>query len=190
MLPGEGGPVKITRTDNFNVIHQGAILLIRESKCERPNIAIHEFLHALGFDHSTNPNNIMYGFVRCEQTVGEDISRTINEIYSVPPQPDLTFGNISAIVHGVYLDINMTVKNNGLKRSENTTIKIQSEEDIIKKIDLQGIDIGHGLTFKLDNILVAKLNVEEIKFTIDSEFDELNKKNNKRILKRNKRKIN
>ena len=56
-IAGEGGPSNITKSGDFSVITHGSILLIKESKCERPNIAIHELLHALGFDHSENPNN-------------------------------------------------------------------------------------------------------------------------------------
>ena len=81
-IAGEGGPINITKAGYFNVIQKGAITLIRESKCENPNVGIHELLHALGFDHSENPNNIMYPVSKCSQTIGQDISDMINELYS------------------------------------------------------------------------------------------------------------
>ncbi len=87
-IAGEGGPTNITQSGNFHVILRGSVLLIRESKCERPNIAIHELLHALGFDHSENPNNIMYPISNCRQIVGEDIPKSISELYLTPSYAD------------------------------------------------------------------------------------------------------
>ena len=186
-VAGEGGPVKVTRTKNFNVIHEGAILLIRSLKCERPNVAIHEFLHALGFNHSDNPNNVMYRVARCGQTMGDDIPRIINETYSEDPQPDLAFENVSATMQGRYLDVNVSVKNHGLKPSGKATIKITSGGDLIKEIEFEEADVGHGRILQLRNLFVIKPVVEEIEFFIDAGFSELNKKNNKRKLKRSKK---
>ena len=123
-IAGEGGPTNITKGERFSVILNGKVLLIRDSKCERPNIAIHELLHALGFDHSDNQNNIMYPVSKCEQTIGEDIPQLINELYSIPTYSDLSFENVSAVMHGRYLDSNISIRNNGLKNSEKTEIFI------------------------------------------------------------------
>ena len=38
--------------------------------------------------------------------------------------------------------------------------------------------IGYELTISLKNILVLKLNVNELRFSIESSFNELNKNNN------------
>ena len=70
---GEGGPTNVSNIGKMYVIFNGKILLIRDSKCERPNIAIHELLHVLGFTHSENKNNIMYSISKCSQTIGDDI---------------------------------------------------------------------------------------------------------------------
>ena len=53
-IAGEGGPTNITVSGKYNVITHGSILLIRESRCSIPTIAIHELLHVLGFKHSNN----------------------------------------------------------------------------------------------------------------------------------------
>ena len=50
----------------------------------------------------------MYEISRCDQTIGEDIISFINEIYSIPSSPDLLFENATALMHGKYLDINLT----------------------------------------------------------------------------------
>lgn len=181
-IAGEGGPVNITQTQNFNVITKGNIILIRDSNCPKPNIAIHELLHVLGFNHSANPSNIMYPISSCKQTVG-DISNLINEIYLVDSLPDLEIEKVSAVMNGKYLDLNLSIRNNGLIKSENAIIKVTSDKTIVKEILIEPIDVGYGMQLTFSNIWVPKLNVEEIEFFIDANFNELDKNNNKKILK-------
>ena len=178
-IAGEGGPVNITRSENFNVIHKGSVLLIRESKCENPNIGIHELLHALGFDHSTNPNNIMYEVSKCNQEIGQDTINLLNWLYSFPSQPDLSFENASASMKGRYLDVSVTIKNNGLKESENTKIIIYADSKPLKEIELSSLEIGHGRIITLTNIFVLQRDIDELEFFINSDFEELNKDNNR-----------
>ncbi len=182
-IAGEGGPVNITRTDNFNVILHGEILLIRDSKCEKPNIGLHELLHALGFDHSLNPGSIMYNVSKCSQDIGQDITDKINKLYSFPSYSDLTFENVSAEMHGKYLDTNITIRNHGLKDSEKTKLMIYADEKLVKEIELNSLKIGYGTTITLNNVLVPKINIQELKFFIDSNFPELEKNNNEIKLK-------
>ena len=177
-IAGEGGPTNITQSDRFNIIHKGSILLIRESKCPRPNIGIHELLHALGFDHSNNPNNVMYSVSKCDQTIGQDTINLLNFLYSFPSQPDLAFENVSASMRGRYLDVNITIRNNGLKDSEKTEIFIYADNKLIKEVDLDILKIGHGRIIVLTNIFILKKNIGELKFFIDSDFKELDKANN------------
>ncbi len=181
-IAGEGGPINITSTDNFNVISNGKILLIRESECPDPNVAIHELLHVLGFGHSNNPNNIMYNFSRCEQTIGQDSIDLINKLYSIPGYPDLSIENVSAIMHGKYLDTNITIKNNGLKKSGDSKLIISSGDTIIKTFDVGSLEVGYGKIITLTNVFIKKINIDELEFLIDSDFDELEKDNNRVIL--------
>lgn len=181
-IAGEGGPTNITMTSNFNVISSGNIILLKESKCPRPNVALHELLHVLGFNHSENKNNIMYPITDCKKELG-DIPTLINEIYSVPSYSDLAIEKASVLMSGKYLDINMSIRNHGLIESGNTEIIISSGNTIIKKINLDPLGIGYGVETVLVNVWVPKLNIEEIEFLINSSFNELDKKNNKRILK-------
>lgn len=178
-IAGEGGPVNITRSENFNVIRKGGILLIRESKCENPNIGIHELFHALGFDHSTNPNNIMYEVSKCRQEIGQDTINLLNWLYSFPSQPDLSFENASASMKGRYLDVSVTIKNNGLKESKNTKIIIYADSKPLKEIELDPLEIGHGRIITLTNIFVLQRDIDELEFFINSDFEELNKDNNR-----------
>ncbi len=181
-IAGEGGPTNITKAGEFYVIFHGKILLIKESTCERPNIALHELLHALGFNHSKNSNNIMYYISKCKQTIGQDQIDLINKLYSIPSYPDLAFENVSAIMHGRYLDTNISIKNNGLKDAEEVRILIYADEKFVKEIDLDALKVGHGITIILSNVWVKEINVGELKFFIDSNFSELEKNNNVIVL--------
>jgi len=103
-IAGEGGPSNVTQTDLFNVISKGKILLFKDSNCPTPNIALHELLHVLGFDHSKNKKNIMFPISDCRQTIGEDTIEYINKIYSIPGYPDLVFEDVKASFSGRYFD--------------------------------------------------------------------------------------
>jgi len=177
-VAGEGGPVNITKSGNFNVIKEGKILLLRESSCPTPNVAIHELLHALGFDHSQNPNNVMYPVTSCAQTIGKDIPSLIDEIYSYPPYPDLALQNASAILHGRYIDANITVENTGLADSNGSTLEISVDGKQIKKVNIGPIDIGSGIIFHFANLLTP-ISVNQIDFSVNSSSEELQKNNNK-----------
>lgn len=177
-IGGEGGVTNVTVIGNFNVIFKGKVLLIRDAKCPTPNIAIHELLHALGFTHSENPNNIMYETYECEQTIGEEIPRLINELYSIPSQPDLVFENVTATLNGRYLDANISIRNNGFESSPDSKIIISVDGKNIKEIPVPPVDIGFGRKISLTNLWVGQINIEEIKFTISGNFDELDKQNN------------
>jgi hypothetical protein len=120
----------------------------------------------------------MYNTSKCNQNIGQDIVDKINELYSSPSYPDLTFENVSAIMHGKYLDTNITIRNHGLKDSEKTKLIISSGEKIIKETEIDSLKIGYGITMSLNNILVPKINIQELKFLIDSNFSELKKNNN------------
>lgn len=181
-VAGEGGPINITKTENFNIIFHGEILLIKESKCAEPNIGLHEILHALGFDHSLNKNSIMYNVSKCNQKIGEDIINKINEVYTFPSYPDLSFENVSAIMHGKYLDTNISIRNNGLSKSDSAKLIIYADEKNIKELDLDPIQVGYGTTISLKNIWIPKINVFELRFLIDYNLPELKKNNNEKKL--------
>lgn len=181
-IAGEGGPTNITKGGEFSVIFYGKVLLIKESRCERPNVALHELLHVLGFDHSGNPNNIMYPISECGQTIGQDQIKVINDLYSIPSYPDLVFENVSAVMHGKYLDLNISVRNGGLADSRDTKISVYADNKLIKEIDLESLEVGRGVIIFLQNVLVLKFGIEELEFVIDADFQELDKENNRIML--------
>lgn len=182
-MAGEGGPISITKTGEFNVIFNGKILLIKESSCPNPNIALHELLHALGFSHSSNPDSIMYSVTNCKQTIGQEIIELINELYSIPSYPDLLFENVSAVMHGSYLDLNMSIRNNGFKDAYGIKVIIYADEKIVKDMDLDILGVGYGRLVILKNVWVKTRSVDKLELFINYNFNELEKENNQIILK-------
>jgi hypothetical protein len=182
-IAGEGGVTNVTVTENFNVIFNGKVLLLRESRCPNPIVGTHELLHALGFDHSANSNNIMYPTINCKQTIGDDLTNYINEVYSFPILSDLSFENTSASMKGSYFNFVMSIRNHGLKDSENSTIIIYADNKSIKEFDVEPISIGSGRVITLSNVFVMRRNIKELEFFIKYDFEELNKDNNRLTFK-------
>ncbi|MBM3228758.1 matrixin family metalloprotease [Candidatus Pacearchaeota archaeon] len=180
-IAGEGGPTQIVKTEKFSIILKGEILLIKESRCEQPNVAIHELLHVLGFDHSENPNNIMYNISRCDQEIGEDTIGLINWLYEFPSLPDLSFEQASASMKGRYLDVSVTIRNNGLKDAEASNLIIYSGDKKIKEFEIEALEIGFGRSVTLTNILVIS-KIEDLRIFIDYPYAELDKQNNEIFL--------
>jgi len=181
-IAGEGGPTNITTAGNFNVIAGGRILLLRESPCPTPNIALHELLHVLGFNHSENPGSIMYPVSNCDQIVDTSIITLINKLYEVPNYPDLAFENVSAIMHGKYLNVNISIRNVGLQNSLPVSLQIFADDELIKQMSLDSLIVGTGRIISLTNVWVNQLSVNKLEFFIDSSFEELKKENNKVVL--------
>lgn len=183
-IAGEGGVTKLVATENFNVIFKGKVLLLRKTQCPNPLVPTHELLHALGFDHSDNPNNVMYPTIKCGQTIGEDVINQINYLYSFPSLPDLSFENVSAKTHSRYLDVSVTIINHGLQDSENSTIIIYSDGKSLKEFDVEPISIGGGRIITLKNIFTLT-RPKELELQISYSSPELDKNNNKIALKIN-----
>jgi len=176
---GEGGPTNITVSGEFNVISRGYILLIKESNCQRPNIALHELFHVLGFGHSSNPENIMYNFSSCDQTIGEDMIQTINTLYAVPSLPDLKFGDVSAVMSGRFLNINVTVINEGLVDAGSSTVVIYADGKVLKEISIESLEVGQGIITMIQNLFVSQFNVKKLELVINDNFYEISKDNNR-----------
>jgi hypothetical protein len=176
-IAGEGGPTAVVKSGAYNVILHGKILLIKESKCERPNIALHELLHALGFVHSNNPNNIMYNFTNCKQTIGEDIPELVDKLYEEESLTDLIFENVSAKISGRYLYTNFSVRNAGLKNASASVVVINADDKEVREIELDELGIGDGIIASVENVRVPR-NVKKLNFYIDCMDRELDKENN------------
>jgi len=177
-IAGEGGPANVSLGENFSVIRNGHILLIRESSCERPNIAIHELLHVLGFDHSENINNIMYPISKCRQEISEDMIDEINRLYSIPSLPDIAIEKVSAELKNRFLSFNLTIQNEGLKESGEFVIEIFANDKLVETLNVDAIPLGSGREITVTNVFISKINVEKLEFSIKVLEQELDKINN------------
>ncbi len=185
-IAGEGGPKNITISGNNHIIFSGSVHLIKKSECFNPNVAIHELLHALGFDHSENKNNIMYNFSYCDQEIGEDIIEEINRIYSQEPLADLKITQANAIIEKGYLNASFEIKNEGIIDSFKSKMNISINNKEIKEIDISEMKIGTGISVSLSNIKIKERNIENVSFFIQTEQKEIDKENNLLVLKMNK----
>jgi hypothetical protein len=179
-IAGEGGPTNATKIDHKYIIFNSKVLLIENSKCESPNIAIHELLHAIGLTHSKNRNNILYNISKCSQQIGDDTTDLINKVYSIPSLPDISIENASASINGDMLNLNITIRNLGYQPALPSTLLIFSQtNEQIKKFPLEIISIGYGTTITIQNIQLKNTNINKLILEIATPQDELDKGNNK-----------
>lgn len=179
-VAGEGGPTKIINASRFYVIEEAEISLFRQERCEKPNIALHEILHGLGFDHTSNKESIMYPVTDCEQEVTSDIISEISELYLIPSRADLTITKLSANTTGRYLNFGIWIENQGLKDVNNATLLLRSGNEQVGEFSLNEIFTGRRVIFTVNNIRLPR-NSEGIVFEVkaENEEQELNIENNK-----------
>ena len=177
-VAGEGGPTTIINATNHAVILFGKIALYRPENCDRPQVAIHELLHALGFDHNNNTKSIMYPYTKCDQEIDVNILEEIKELYSEPSLADLIIESINATKKGYYLNFEVTVSNLGLKKISRAELTITDDRmEEIKKFSLEEFDIGAKRKLSVQNLRIPR-NLQKLKFTINTPESELSKENN------------
>jgi len=179
-VAGEGGPVEIINSTIFKIIQKGKIILYEDHYCEQPIVEIHELCHVFGFDHSLNPENIMYNTSNCNQKITQDMIEIIKQLYSIKPLPDARISELSAVKKGRYIDFNITVSNDGLTEIDEISLTLVADGKEIDTISLNYIGIGYMKTLSATNIRLPSMNIETIDFIIDyeSKVEELNEENN------------
>jgi hypothetical protein len=178
-IAGEGGPSEIINTSNYAVILNGKISLYRAERCGEPKIAIHEILHALGFDHYNNTNSIMYPITGCNQEIDEEIVEDINNLYSTKSLPDLAIESITANKTGRYLNFDINISNDGLKDSKWAELNIYSGNEEIANFTIGELEIGMKKMMFVQNVLLSG-DSDRLEFVIDSKNEgELSLKNNR-----------
>jgi len=176
-IAGEGGPTAIINATNFAVILNGSISLYRPDTCSKPQIALHELLHAIGFDHNNNENSIMFPITRCDQILDDYITDEINRIYAKPSLPDLLIEKVNANKTGRYLNLNLIVSNYGLKKVNNSTIVIVAENYVVEKYNTRDLDIGARKTVTITNLKIPR-KTSRLTISIETDEPELTKENN------------
>ncbi len=155
-VAGEGGPTEIINTSNYYVILAGKVSLYRDEVCKKPNVAIHEILHSLGFDHINNPKSIMYPVTECKQEIDQIIIDEINQLYSQNNYPDLNILEAQANKSGPYLSFSVTISNEGLEDAQNVSLLISANNKEIKAFNLDKIDIGVKKFFMVKNLRIPR----------------------------------
>ncbi|MBS3090079.1 matrixin family metalloprotease [Candidatus Pacearchaeota archaeon] len=180
-IAGEGGPTFIVNTSLYSLIFNGTIALYRSEKCDRPQIALHEIFHVLGFDHSSNQDSIMYPVTNCRQEIDNSIIEEINRLYEDEPLPDLALSEAYATIRGRYLYFNISISNYGLLDSDNMTLNVKSIGNVIKQFPLGSLQVGRKKIFNAGNIRISK-DAGEIEFEVIGNREEISLENNKVIL--------
>lgn len=158
-IAGEGGPTEIMNMSTFSVIFGGKISIYRDEPCDEPKIALHEILHALGFDHHNDTKSTMYPITGCNQQLDQYIIDDINRLYRIDSAPDILIEEISANKTGRFLNFYISVSNYGLKEAENVTLYVYSDGLLVGNFPLERLDIG----------MKKKLAVQNVRMPMDSE---------------------
>jgi len=184
-IAGEGGARQIIQTGRYNIITNGTVLLYGNPQeaveCSWPNVEMHEILHVLGFNHSTNENSLMYPYLNsCNQKFDEVIVNALRRLYLEENLPDVYFDSIEAVKRGRYLDFNITVKNSGSKDAENVKFSVLDNGRLIKTNEMDNIQFGAGVKVEVRDFRLKSRNPDEIRFVIDyaGEIEEIDKANN------------
>src|SRR3989344_490915 len=168
-VAGEGGPSRVLNSTLYSIILEGKIALYRDGTCDNANVAIHELLHALGFDHNNNPKSVLYPTLKCDQKIDEEIIESINKLYRVDSRPDLVFKEVNATKRGKYLDFHMEVLNQGLKSTDGVNVGLYADDVFVESFDLKAISIGSKKIIDVANLKVP-LKATRIRFEIDYEY--------------------
>ena len=177
-VAGEGGPSEIINTTKFSVILSGKIALYRENKCDKPNVAIHEILHALGFDHINSLKSILYPITSCDQQIDLWVVDHINKLYSIDSLPDLAIDALDASSEGRYLNFNINILNIGLAKSSWAELNLYSDNEKIANFSLGDVEIGEKRILMVENLRLPSRE-DNIMFVVESSSRELTLDNNR-----------
>lgn len=176
-IAGEGGPTSIVNTSLYHIIQKGQIIIFSSEDCF--NVELHELLHVLGFDHSSNPESVMYNISSCNQYVTHDITDEIKRLYSQESLPELAFEEVQANRTGDYLNIEVNIKNRGLDSSEDFSITLFDKKKEIDSFDFGELNYGAGKTLTVQNIRTGNIDYLKIVIDYDNNIREIDESNNK-----------
>jgi hypothetical protein len=184
-IAGEGGAKEIIQTGRYNIITKGVILLNENphgfNECNWPNVEIHELMHVFGFDHSSDPNSLMYPYLEsCNQKLDNSIKQELKRLYSQKNLPDLYFEDVDIVKKGRYIDFNLTVKNAGSVDANAVNFSILEDGELTETRDLGDISFGAGIFVEIRFFKLKDRDSKEVNFFIDYEnkIEEVDDQNN------------
>lgn len=170
-VAGEGGPTEILNTSLYSVILEGKIALYKADNCDSPHVALHELLHALGFDHVNNEGSIMYPTLDCDQILDPIFLEELNELYADDNLPDLLITHANATKSGAYLAFSVEVANQGLAPSDEVTLRVIADGEVIKSFNLEELEIGTKKILSVENLRIPR-SAQTIRFSVESATSE------------------
>jgi len=177
-IAGEGGPSEIINASYYYIILSGKVSLYRSEVCDTPQIAIHEILHALGFNHKIDKNSILYPITSCNQEIDSSVIEEINNLYKVDSLADLAIEKAEATKRGEYVNFNITLVNFGLKDADKSILTISTEKGAVKDLEVGKIPLGTRKEISVTNLKVSR-NTNTLIFNIETTENELTLENNK-----------
>lgn len=176
-VAGEGGPSEIINTSKYAIILSGKVSLFRPNTCKDPNIAIHEVLHALGFDHNTNKKSVMYPVTECDQEIDKYITDEINRLYSIESASDLGIESVNASKTGRYLSFDIVIGNFGIISSTNSSLVVNAEDQLAGDFSLGEIDVGIKKKLFIDNLRIPR-DTDSLTFEVINKEKDLDARDN------------
>lgn len=173
-VAGEGGPTKTINASEFYIIQAANVSLYRDESCDTPHVALHEILHALGFDHTSDPLSIMYPVTDCGQSLDTRITDELTRLYSLPPYADLVLRDANISIAEGYFGFTVTIVNEGLADVSNATLVV--EGDIRREFDVGDVGLGKRKILSVDNIRASQIT--SVQFIVLTNEPELSLRNN------------
>ena len=180
-VAGEGGPSEVISVGAFHVIFNGKVSLFRTDRCDTPQIALHEILHALGYEHNVDEKSIMYPVTNCDQILDDYIVEDINRLYRIESKADLIVENVSVSKIGRYLDFKISILNGGLKDVGSARLILKTIGEKIGEFNLGSVDIGTRRVLTAENVRAPR-TVDSLEFSVVSNADELSFDNNRAVI--------
>lgn len=173
-IAGSGGAEgEVPFSGIYYILPKGNVTLYKDINCQSPIVEIHEILHVLGFNHSFSETSIMYPIASCNQALTNDIIAELKRLYLIPALPDLYFSNITGSKRGRYVNLNFSIRNQGLKESGDIIIILYGNNKDINKFNLQSIEPGNGIAYSIQNIRTP-YNLLKLVIQNGKELDENN----------------
>lgn len=176
-IAGEGGPTRILNNTISSIILEGKVSLYRSDSCDKPQIALHEILHAFGFDHNADRNSILFPVTDCDQTIDAYLIDDINSLYSVDSIPDILIEKLTANKTGKYLNFDIVIANRGYNDANEVKLEILSDDEKLDEFDLGDIGIATQKSLSVQNLKIDS-RVESILFILRTSDREISKDNN------------
>lgn len=181
-VAGEGGPTKIINS-SYSVIMKGKVLLYNDSRsiCDKPILELHELLHVFGYDHIKDNTKIMFPYLDCKQELNQELIDNMIELYTPRPFAEIYFENVNANKKRYlglwYLNFNVSINNQGIIDSEDTILKVSSDNKVIESFELNTLIFGGGKNFYVNNLQIDS-ETSDIEFSLETKTYDQNLENN------------